>query len=231
MAGKRKQTSSKTKAKKPKLSGDEYIAEFARKVETRQKNEPIKISRYYYNKAVEKIHNHGVKQKRKHPMIQRYGTGGVRTLNYCHSSAMKAMNRKLVQPVVYNPTWPLLVKMLRKALLAHNWSYCLRLFEAYLKYGALSGRHLLYLFRLTFLLLFNLKVSNERLSNFLTVTMSIRGPKNQSNFLWSLIELKKFSVEKLGKLKSTDVLNEEDDIPFDNSNFSDEDSVPLEDAM
>lgn len=202
-------------AKKTKSTLDEYTVKFARKVERYQKNEPVTISKYYLDKAIEKISNHGTKNKRKHPMIERYGDGGVRSFNNCNSSSLDAVSRSLLQPVVYTPTWTLLVKMFRKTLLAHRWSYCLKLYDALLKYGALRRRHLLYLLRIVFLLLFNLNVPAEKLNNFLTVTLSIRSVEEQSAFLRSLIELKEFSSEASSKkmnipTKELDDLSEEE---------------------
>lgn len=173
--------------------------------------EPVRIKKRYYDKAVLKIRNYDSKVKRKQPLIERSGElEGRRAVHSCQLNSINALNHDLVQTISYTPTWSLLVKMLRKALLAHNWSYCLRLQHALLQHGSLRRQHLLYLIRLTFILMFNLNVSSERLNNFLTITLAIRSRESREAFLWSLIELKKFPIEDPVIVRKVDRPSQED---------------------
>ncbi|XKL62406.1 hypothetical protein PGB90_002239 [Kerria lacca] len=163
---------------------------------------PVHLSRYYLKKAFSKIKKVNVKKdKQRHPVIEDYGDNGYKCLNQCLMPSVKLLFPYFLKSVKFSTTGYYLQTIIRKSILNHDWMNTLHLLEILLEYKALNKRYLMYLFRVTFLLIFNLKINTTEIKEFLSVRLGKNDNKSQDKCLESIHTLEKL-IEKKRKRKN-----------------------------
>lgn len=152
---------------------------------------PVKVSLFYFDKVLNKIrkNNKTKTKKQQHPLVEDYGFAGNTSLSLCLQSSLNEIIRDTSPKPNYCHTGSYLLNKIHKAILHHNWTHCLDLLKELLTYSGLNSRYLMYIFRVIFILLFNLRVSPDQLDLFLSVALGMKDEKLKSNFLKSLFEL------------------------------------------
>lgn len=152
---------------------------------------PVKVSLFYFDKVLNKLRrkNKTGTKKQQHPLVEDYGFAGNSSLTLCLQSSLNEIIRDTSPKPNYCHTGMYLLNRIHKAILNHNWPHCLDLLQELLTYSGLNGRYMMYIFRVIFILLFNLRVSPDQLDSFLSVALGIKDEKLKSNFLKSLFEL------------------------------------------
>ncbi len=174
------------------------MTKMTKKVEQAQKDGPVRLSKYYLNKAIEKINKYGKKKKAKeHPVIEKHKTSGRRALSMCVSSSVNAMSPQLTPPVQYVRSRNFLSDMLRKSLLNHNWNHSLTLLQFLMEKCYANNGLIVYYFRILLIIMFNIGISDDRIDELLSILFGLRDG-GKKKFLKSIVNLSKYGIKKTG---------------------------------
>lgn len=178
---------------KPARQRKTYQEKMRLRLASCQNGQPVVVRECELRRVMRHIANNGKKSspRRLHPVVNMFGDVGARCLTECDSPSVEIICPDHKLPIRYGLTYSYLMAAMRRAMLNHDWTYCLRLFDTFIRYEMTNSRYFVYRLRVMLLLIFHLKLNEERLDKFLRLIMLVHDVNERAKLLKSFHTLKK----------------------------------------